>query len=197
MPLIQAQMVRGKPAASASGHPFQGVGLGNEQVVQVHRHQICGQDHFHRDGGGEAHLGAGGRWFNDGHVLMMDRRPEHEALPPPPVLPYFRSPSNLLGNNIISETAKIERDKSSKSLKKKPEGLLKFYSKSQTRSLAAHCSLLTIKPGCQRWRCPPAPGWRLPRWPHRKSPDMPMDNSGKGVPPRSCSRSRSSRRAWK
>ena len=93
------------------GHPGPGPGLDNEQVIEVHRSQARGQHHFHRDGGGEAHPGARGRWFNEGHGLVMDRRPETKTLTPSPVLPYFRSSSNLLGNNIISETGKNKRRK--------------------------------------------------------------------------------------
>ena len=66
----------GEAGGFGLGHPGPGPGLDNEQVIQVHRRQARGQHHFHRDGGGEAHPGAGGRRFNGSHGLVMDRRPE-------------------------------------------------------------------------------------------------------------------------
>ena len=42
--------------------PGQGLGRGDEQVVQVHRGQARGQDHFHRNGGGQADAGPRGVW---------------------------------------------------------------------------------------------------------------------------------------
>ena len=41
---------------------------------------------------------------------------------PVPVLPYFRSPSNLLDNNIISETGKIEREEKFEIMEKTQKG---------------------------------------------------------------------------
>ena len=50
----------GEAGGFGLAHPGQGQRVGNEQVVQVHRGQVGGQHHLHRDRGGQAHRGARG-----------------------------------------------------------------------------------------------------------------------------------------